>query len=172
MRLAKSQCWTLATGETSTDEAIHNPSLHLTNCVATFCYARVSNGLRLQEAFAPAQPFAGELAVIPPRPSSPRRMGLEQLARFQPNQRFLVHNGYSGWSYGTPQDAVVISFETARWILGRIEMPDEQLLDAVQRAEPPPLRYAEEGSELYECDRRQPLHCVHRPCAVLGCQSD
>lgn len=58
---------------------------------------------------------------------------------------FFVHNGYLGWSYGTPSDPQLISTPDAERIM---RLANVTLLQAQQII--PPAQYAQEGDHLFE----------------------
>lgn len=58
--------------------------------------------------------------------------------------RYFVHNGYSGWSYGTPRDPQLISDSDAARLMKLAGLTAEQVLLIL-----PPAQYAEVGAALF-----------------------
>ncbi|WP_312319876.1 hypothetical protein [Stenotrophomonas sp.] len=64
---------------------------------------------------------------------------------------YFVHNGYSGWSYGTPSDPQLISASDAAKLMKVAGLTAEQVSLIV-----PPAQYAESGDALFaatNCNR-------------------
>jgi anaerobic selenocysteine-containing dehydrogenase len=57
---------------------------------------------------------------------------------------YFVHNGFCGWSYGTPSDPQLISFEDAAKIMQQAKLSSEQVKQKI-----PPAQYATEADYLY-----------------------
>lgn len=57
---------------------------------------------------------------------------------------YFVHNGYSGWSYGTPRDPQLISEPDAVKLMKLAGLTAEQVLLIF-----PPAQYAEVGDALF-----------------------
>ncbi|WP_422909737.1 hypothetical protein ACOCLD_14985 [Pseudomonas sp. MAC6] len=57
---------------------------------------------------------------------------------------YFVHNGFCGWSYGTPSDPQLISFEDAAKIMQQAKLSSEQVKQTI-----PPAQYATEADDLY-----------------------
>jgi len=57
---------------------------------------------------------------------------------------YFVHNGFSGWSYGTPSDPQLISHEDAAKIMQQAKLSFEQVEQTI-----PPAQYATEADDLY-----------------------
>ena len=66
-----------------------------------------------------------------------------------PNGRWYVHNGFDGWSFGSPVDPTPVTKACAIRILSR--MTQKRHVDAVSKltAFPNALDYADENDELY-----------------------
>jgi len=58
--------------------------------------------------------------------------------------QYFVHNGYMGWSYGTPSDPQLISSDDAAELIKRAGL---SLADIA--ADLPPVQFAEKGEYLY-----------------------
>lgn len=58
--------------------------------------------------------------------------------------QFFVHNGYSGWSYGTPSDPQLISASDAAKLMEAIGLSTDQVEQVI-----PPAQYAKEGEPLF-----------------------
>jgi hypothetical protein len=58
---------------------------------------------------------------------------------------FFVHNGYLGWSYGTPSDPQLISASDAERIMRLAHVTMLQAQEII-----PPAQYAQEGDYLFE----------------------
>jgi hypothetical protein len=58
--------------------------------------------------------------------------------------RYFVHNGYSGWSYGTPSDPQLISDSDATRLMKLAGLTAEQVLLTL-----PPAQYANVGDRLF-----------------------
>lgn len=75
---------------------------------------------------------------------------IETLVQEHPERRFLVHDGFCGWSYGSPLNPTFVTAEVAREILNIVaQVSSAKLLEEVQK-EDPPLQFAEKGSGLYK----------------------
>lgn len=79
-------------------------------------------------------------------------MDIKRLERIQsenPNLKFMLHNGYFAWSYGSPQNPIFISNDTAIKIL--LEFEKRTGKDAVDEMKSSifDLVYAEENDDLY-----------------------
>ena len=74
---------------------------------------------------------------------------LVNLKTDSPDSYFLVHNGYDGWSYGTPLNPIPITLTTALNILNLIQR--KRKINPVQKLKEDPtlLQYAKEGDEYY-----------------------
>ncbi|OFW78619.1 MAG: hypothetical protein A2W44_06480 [Acinetobacter sp. RIFCSPHIGHO2_12_41_5] len=57
---------------------------------------------------------------------------------------YFVHNGFCGWSYGTPSDPQLISLEDAAKIMQQANFSSEQVKQTI-----PPAQYATETDDLY-----------------------
>ena len=57
---------------------------------------------------------------------------------------YFVHNGYCGWSYGTPGDPQLIAEEDAQELMHRSNLSMEQI-----SANFPPAQFAEPDSPLF-----------------------
>ncbi|WP_313460703.1 hypothetical protein [Stenotrophomonas sp.] len=65
--------------------------------------------------------------------------------------KYFVHNGYSGWSYGTPSDPKLISASDAAKLMKQAGLTADQVSQIV-----PPAQYAESGDALFaatKCNR-------------------
>ena len=60
-------------------------------------------------------------------------------------RQYWVHNGYSGWSYGTPSDPQLIRVEDAARIMSAAGISSDQVSFAC-----PAAQYAEVGDRLFE----------------------
>lgn len=58
---------------------------------------------------------------------------------------YYVHNGYSGWAYGTPSDPQRISPDDAHRLMQSTGLSADQVSSTM-----PPAQYAEAGSRLFE----------------------
>ena len=58
---------------------------------------------------------------------------------------YFVHNGYCGWSYGTPSDPQVINVNDAAEIMKRANLTSDQVKSVI-----PPAQYADENDDLYK----------------------
>src|SRR5690606_25026184 len=61
------------------------------------------------------------------------------------SRQYWVHNGYSGWSYGTPSDPQLIRVEDAARIMAEAQLSSDQVSIAC-----PAAQYAEAGDRLFE----------------------
>ena len=59
--------------------------------------------------------------------------------------QYFVHNGYSGWSYGTPTDPQLVSAEDAAKLMQVANLGSDQVALVL-----PPAQYAETGDSLFE----------------------
>lgn len=59
--------------------------------------------------------------------------------------QYFVHNGYCGWSYGTPSDPQLVSAEDAAKLMRSVNLSSDQVA-LIQ----PPAQYAETGQSLFE----------------------
>ena len=95
-----------------------------------------------------------------------------------PMKKFYLHDGYHGWSYGTPQDPMLISNDDGLFLLKWAEKDfDGDILDAAQSTLPPvelatedtPRRTALNGNRFLflgnaaECiiEKRSLIACEH-----------
>ena len=58
--------------------------------------------------------------------------------------QYFVHNGYSGWAYGTPSDPQLVSVEDASRLMMSANLSPDQVAFAV-----PVAQYAETGDKLF-----------------------
>ena len=58
--------------------------------------------------------------------------------------QYFVHNGYSGWSYGTPSDPQLIAEKDALLLIDHAGLTLEEISTSL-----PPAEFAETESELY-----------------------
>jgi hypothetical protein len=74
---------------------------------------------------------------------------LEDMQIDKPNFKLMVHNGYFAWLYGSPQNPLLISKDTAIKILSEFEIRTGK--DAINEMENNRLDlvYAEENDDLY-----------------------
>ncbi|HEU0300419.1 MAG TPA: hypothetical protein VFR37_13210 [Longimicrobium sp.] len=95
---------------------------------------------------------------------------IERMIHEHPDRRFFIHNGFHGWSYGSPLNPVFITAESARALLDLVARRAE--VDALQEVQKefPPFQYAEEGDDLYKRTGRNrfiafldPEGCVYDP---------
>lgn len=95
---------------------------------------------------------------------------IQRLIEEHPERRFFIHDGFSGWSYGSPLNPTFITAESARALLEVVEhRVNVDVLHEVQK-EYPPFQYAEEGDDLYKRTGRNkfiaffdPAICVYDP---------
>lgn len=59
--------------------------------------------------------------------------------------QYFVHNGYSGWAYGTPSDPQRVSAEDAAELMRRANLSSDQVALVL-----PPAQYAEAGDGIFE----------------------
>jgi hypothetical protein len=59
--------------------------------------------------------------------------------------QYFVHNGYSGWSYGTPSDPQLVSTEDAVRLMQAASLSADQVALIL-----PPAQYAETGDSLFK----------------------
>ena len=59
--------------------------------------------------------------------------------------QYFVHNGYCGWSYGTPSDPQLVSTEDAARLMRSANLSSDQVALIL-----PPAQYAETGESLFE----------------------
>jgi hypothetical protein len=59
--------------------------------------------------------------------------------------QYFVHNGYSGWAYGTPSDPQLVSVEDAAKLMQAANLSSDQVALIL-----PPAQYAEAGDSLFE----------------------
>ena len=59
--------------------------------------------------------------------------------------QYFVHNGYSGWAYGTPSDLQLVSSEDAAKLMQAANLSSDQVALIL-----PPAQYAETGDSLLE----------------------
>jgi hypothetical protein len=74
---------------------------------------------------------------------------IDELMSQYPERRFLVHNGYLGWSWGSPMNPTFITARTAKRLLELIA--EHKLVDPLRAvlSNQHPLQYANEGDNLY-----------------------
>lgn len=58
--------------------------------------------------------------------------------------QYFIHNGYCGWSYGTPSDPQLVSVEDAAELMRRASLSSDQVSTVI-----PPAQYANEDEPLY-----------------------
>jgi hypothetical protein len=58
--------------------------------------------------------------------------------------QYFVHNGYSGWSYGTPSDPQLVSAEDAAKLMQAANLKFDQVALLL-----PPAQYAEKDDRLF-----------------------
>ncbi|MCS4307820.1 hypothetical protein M2404_002168 [Rheinheimera pacifica] len=58
--------------------------------------------------------------------------------------QYFIHNGYCGWSYGTPSDPQLVSAEDAAELMRRAGLSADQVSTVI-----PPAQYANEDEPLY-----------------------
>lgn len=59
--------------------------------------------------------------------------------------QYLIHNGFSGWSYGTPQDPTLISAEDAAKIIAHANLSKDDVSTMC-----PPAQYANTNDKLFK----------------------
>jgi hypothetical protein len=62
---------------------------------------------------------------------------------------YFVHNGYDGWSYGTPMNPQLVTVELAERLMTAAGLTKDDVTDVWRVAQ-----YAEEGEPLYEATGR------------------
>ncbi len=79
-------------------------------------------------------------------------VSLKQVQRFaliHPDRSFVVHNGYSGWSYGTPLDPVVVALSDVAYLI-RFASLDAKGTAGLQETLVGPIQYASKGDHLFK----------------------
>lgn len=67
---------------------------------------------------------------------------------------YFLHNGYSGWSYGTPRAPQLVSAEDAAEIMRRANLSSVQVSLVI-----PPAQYATEDDVLYDLTGKNRFIC-------------
>tara|TARA_R100000027_G_C2230264_1_gene88892 strand:- start:24 stop:359 length:336 start_codon:yes stop_codon:yes gene_type:complete len=80
---------------------------------------------------------------------------LDELLKAYPERRFAIHNGFSGWSYGAPQDPHFVTKEAALKILNLTSIKEtrEEILKILPEVQPV-VAYTERGTDLFEMTKR------------------
>ncbi|HEY2329205.1 MAG TPA: hypothetical protein VGI63_05270 [Verrucomicrobiae bacterium] len=91
---------------------------------------------------------------------------LKNLEERHPNARFFVHDGYNGWSYGSPQTPMPVTLETACQLLNILcrKLPENELRDELEE-EPTiigSIEYAAEGSPLFHATLKNRFLAFYR----------
>lgn len=75
---------------------------------------------------------------------------LKNLEERHPAAKFYVHDGYEGWSYGSPQDPIPVTLETACQLLNILCLTRaEDGLRAELEQAPSVIEYTSENGSLY-----------------------
>lgn len=79
---------------------------------------------------------------------------IEILQQQHPAARFFIHNGYNGWSYGSPMNPTAVTHETAVRLLNFLcRTQTEGELRRQLEDESSAIQYAEESTPLYRATR-------------------
>lgn len=74
---------------------------------------------------------------------------LEGLLERKKNCKLMIHNGFFAWSYGSPQDPIVISLSTAIKVLSLFEMRTGKDANEEMENNTLGLIYAEKDDDLF-----------------------
>ena len=93
-------------------------------------------------------------------------MDVERFKRFMEghtNCRLMIHDGFFAWSYGSPQNPLMISLDTAVNILSEYEQSTGKDANVEFEQNSLGLIYAEEGDDLYRKTDRNRIMGLYEP---------
>ncbi|HXI72430.1 MAG TPA: hypothetical protein VNN22_18915 [Verrucomicrobiae bacterium] len=80
---------------------------------------------------------------------------LKNLEERHPGAKFYVHDGFNGWSYGSPQDPIPVTHETACGLLNILCLTrSEDKLRAELEQEQSVIEYSSESGSLYSATNK------------------
>jgi hypothetical protein len=86
---------------------------------------------------------------------------IHELLKNNHGKRFMIHDGYDGWSYGVPYDPIYITPGTATALINYI----------IKKKKIPAIELLYESRDIEYCDENEQLYLRTRNCRIIGLYS-